>query len=495
MYPASNSPGLLDASSNTPVIAIVLVIVAFLALVWYAASRLRTVSPEEALIVVGKGLGKGNSTSVGGSRSRIHFAGKVFVIPLLQTAFPLSLKQHQVEMLISGPDKKFINVTVKASLNFKFGNNPEDVSRAAERFLKHPDAKLEESLKNALEGSLRSIIGEMDVQSINSNRKEFHDNILASAKEELALQGIKIDVLNISDIKTPGTIDYLGERAKAETARAKADALIAESMTKQESEAARLAQEEETAKRQRDLDIKKAQFLAETKAADEKAAAAGERAKAEQAVEVAKLQRIALTEEALVAQERLDIDMHKPADAAAYVVRIEAQAEKDKAILEAQAEGETKTIAAAADAAAAEHRANAVRQQGEAEASVIEAKGAAEASAESARAEALSGYTKEAIAYSVSEKLPEIMAANAQAVASIDNYTVISTDGASDAVKQTTRMLTEGLAAVEGAVGMDLSGFLSGLVGGTVAAKTTVEPAMVEAAAPAAPVVDGYTQY
>ncbi|EKB47234.1 hypothetical protein B879_04168 [Cecembia lonarensis LW9] len=80
---------------------------------------------------------------------------------------------------------------------------------------------------------------------------------------------------------------------------------------------------------------------------------------------------------------------------------------------------------------------------------------------------ALTGHNEASLAFLAISALPEIVKASSDAVAGIDNYTVISSDGASDAVKQANRVVTEGLAMIKGSTDIDIAGMLSGLLNST----------------------------
>jgi flotillin len=118
-----------------------------------------------------------------------------------------------------------------------------------------------------------------------------------------------------------------------------------------------------------------------------------------------------------------------------------------------------------------------VRVRGEAEGASIAAIGEATAKAEDAKAVALTGHTQASLAFLAISALPEIVKASSDAVSGIDNYTVISSDGASDAVKQANRIVTEGLAMIKGSTEIDIAGMLSGLLGTTAAPVSASAPA------------------
>lgn len=75
--------------------------------------------------------------------------------------------------------------------------------------------------------------------------------------------------------------------------------------------------------------------------------------------------------------------------------------------------------------------------------------------------------------------MPEIVRAAAEPMSNIDNFTVISTDGASDSTKQVGRIVTEIPELLKSALGIDLTAMLGGYVGGKTAGHE------IEAAAPA----------
>src|SRR5688500_2979237 len=64
--------------------------------------------------------------------------------------------------------------------------------------------------------------------------------------------------------------------------------------------------------------------------------------------------------------------------------------------------------------------------------------------------------------------LPEIVRAAAEPMSRIDNLTVLSNDGASELVKNTTRTVTEASATVKGLTGLDVPALISNAMGGAM---------------------------
>lgn len=486
---------------NSTLILIAAGVIALIAIVGYASTRLKNVPPNGAIIRSGVGSG---------DKQAIFLQGSVLILPIVHEAHELSFAQHQVELSVSGIDSQGISTKIDANLSFKFGDTEVDIRRAAQRFLKHSDEKLENSIKKAVEASLLGVISSLTVEESYRDKEKLSDLILKVVESKLLEQGIVVDALNVNDVMTPSKVitdptgkafevNYLEEIGKPSLERAKREASIAASEAKNKSEAARIAQEKATAALARDLDIQEAQFQADVDREKAIANSARSIAEAEQDVKVAELEQKALVQKALVEQERLDIEVHKPADAQAYKLRTEAQANRDAnvfraeaakrtAIADAEGKAESLKISAEADKvsreldAAAGARAieleaianaksievkakadsEAITLHGVAEAGSILAIGKAKAEAEEAQAAALAGHTDASIRFLAVQALPDVVRASSEAVAGIDNYTVISTDGASDASKQANRLITEGSALL----GLDLKSLLSGGVGG-----------------------------
>ncbi|WP_435527824.1 flotillin family protein [Microbacterium aurantiacum] len=463
------------------VIAIIALVIAAVALLIFIARRIRRVPPNEALVIVGRGAGRAApGESVG---QRVVIGGRTFVWPILQQGFSISLEQRQIGITVEGVDKNRIKIAIKASINFKVSGTEEGVRRAAQRFLSQ-QGTLTDIIRESLEGSLRSIVGDMTIEQIISDRKSLSDRVVAETKADLVEQGLQVDLLNISDISTPGS-DYLANLGRAEAARARQVAEVSEAEASRASEFARIEAQEQIAERQKALSLRQASIKAETDRANAEADAAGLFTKAEQDRLVAQQEREALVEQALVTQERLDIEIRKPAEAEAYaeVQRATAQRDAANAATEADAFKRTKIaeankVAAVQDAEAA---ATAVRlsgeadrdrqvalaagiaAEGEARAAATRAEGVAEADATDAKAEALKKYGEAALAQEIISRLPEIVRAAAEPIASIDTLTVVSTDGASEMTKTVGKVLGEGTEVVKGLTGLDLSALLQGI--------------------------------
>ncbi|MFC8190199.1 SPFH domain-containing protein [Cellulomonas sp. NPDC057328] len=471
---------------GTTVLAVAALVIAFVAVIALITKRIRRVPPNEALVIVGRGAGKAAAADAG---QRVVVGGRVFVWPVLQQGFPISLEQRQIGITVEGVDRNRIKLAIKASINFKVRGDEEGVRRAAQRFLSQ-QATLNDVIKESLEGSLRAIIGDMTIEQIISDRKSLQDAVVSSTKSDLAEQGLQVDLLNISDISTPGS-DYLANLGRAEAARARQVAEVKEAEAQQVSEFAKIQAMESIAERQRDLALKQAGIKAETDRANAEANAAGQLARAEQDRLVATQEREALAEKAKVTEEQLDIDVRKPAEAAAYAAVQRANAERDAANAGTEAEAfrrmriaeanKTATVQDAEAAAEATVRAgNAERDRQLAEAKALEAlglaraaaaraEGLAAAEATRAQAEALREQGEAVLAQQVIALLPEIVRAAAEPISGIDQLTVVSTDGASAVTRTVGQVLGEGQEVIKSLTGLDLNDLVSSIAGRAVA--------------------------
>jgi len=451
------------------VIAVVAGLLAIFLVLAFVASRIRRVPPNEALIIVGRGAGKSEAQM---ASQRVVVGGRAFVWPVLQQGFAISLEQRQIGITVEGVDKNRIKIAIKASINFKVRGDEEGVRRAAQRFLSQQHL-LTEIIKESLEGSLRSIVGDMTIEQIISDRKGLSDRVVQSTKTDLSEQGLQVDLLNISDISTPGS-DYLANLGRAEAANARQLAEVSEAEANRASEFAVIEAAEQIAERQKALDLKKATIKAVTDKANAEADAAGQLARAEQDRLVAQQEREAMAEKARVEQERLDIEVRKPAEAQAYAEVQGANARRDANNAATEAEAFKRTTIAEANKTAALQDGEAERDkqvalaagieaEGRARAIAVEAEGLAEATAIDAKAEALRKYGEAALVQELIERMPDIVRAAAEPIASIQGMTVISTDGASAVTKNVASVIGEGQGVIKQLTGVDINQLISNL--------------------------------
>jgi len=322
-------------------IAIVAIIV--LAAVAYLFSR---------IVVVPSNLTGLISGSNRGTVKIVHPGGRDFVLPVIQTIQYLPFTQTTIGFKVTAEDENKINVNVAAVAAVKVGDSDEQVRAAAKRFLGKPntDQAIADSAREALIGSLRSIIGHMTVTDLISDRDALQRNVFDDAKSIMANMGLEIDMLQVSEITDAG--GYIESLGVPEQQRVEKDARIARANAEREARDAEVTSRQQIAERERDLSLRQAQLKAETDKAQADADSAGPIARAAKEREIAIIGQEAAEAKAALTERELDSTVRKPADAARYQREQEAQASKTEALLRAQADAERTRLDAEAQAQA-----------------------------------------------------------------------------------------------------------------------------------------------
>lgn len=390
------------------------------------------------------GLVSGSSRN--GEVKIIRPGGRDFVLPIIQSIQYLPFTQNTIGFQVTAEDENKINVSVSAVAAVKVGDSDQQVRAAAKRFLGKPntDQAIADSSRDALIGSLRSIIGHMTVTDLISDRDALQQNVFDDAKSVMANMGLEIDVLQISEITdASGYIDSLGVPEQQRVAK---DARVARANAEREAKDAEVSSRQQIAERERDLALRQAELKAETDKAQAEADSAGPLARAAKKREIAVIEQEAAEAKAALTERELDSTVRKPADAARYQREQEAEAAKAESIRKAEAEAERTrldaeaqaqaTVARAeaqarATAAQAQAEAEAIAARGRAEAEAVRAAGEAEAKAMSDKADALAKYGRAATQQMILDKAPEIARALAEPLGSVKDMSIISTEGAS----------------------------------------------------------------
>ncbi len=428
-----------------PVI-VLLVVLGLIIAAWLFSRNYIKVPPNTVAVLSGRRRKLADGRTVG---YRLVPGGAVLRIPLLERVDYLSLNVMTIPLEIRRAyTVKGVPVTVKAVANVKVRSDDTSLRAAAERFLGMTQPEIQRVIFQTLEGHLRSILGTLTVEEINSDRGSFAQKLTSEATADLEKMGLGVDVLTIQEISDEeGYLDALGKRRTAEVKRdatigeaeATRDAKIKSAQALQEGEKAKFAADAEIALAQRDFAVRQAQYQAEIESQKAKAAQAGPLAEAtaRQGVvaEEVKIDRTR-TQEMIAVQEQeiqrkqkeLDATVIKPADAERTAAIVRAEAAKQSAILEAEGR-KSATIAIAdaeqeklrkeglgrAAAVEAEGRAEAAKIEaiGLAQAKAIEAQGTAEAAAILRKAEAWKQFNDAAKLQTILEKLPAIIESSA----------------------------------------------------------------------------------
>jgi flotillin len=507
-----------------PVIAVV-VLLALMMGAWLIGRNYIKVSPNTVAVLSGRRRKTSDGRTVG---YRMVKGGAALRIPVLEKVEYLSLTVITIGLEIKRAyTVKGVPVSVKAVANVKIRSDDTSLQAAAERFLGMTHDEIQRVIFQTLEGHLRSILGTLTVEEVNSDRTSFAQKLTSEAAVDLEKMGIGVDVLTIQEISDDE--EYLNALGKKRTAEVKRDASIGEaealrdakiksSLAMQEGERAKFNADAEIAQAQRDFALRQAQYQAEIETQKAKAAQAGplSEATARQAVvaeevrvERTRTQEMIAVQEQEVArkQKELQATVIKPAEADREAAIVRAEAQKQAAILEA--EGRRSALIAMAEAEQEKlrkegvGRAAAVEAEGKAEAAkieaiglaqakAIEAQGTAEAAAILRKADAWKQFNDAAKLQTILERLPAIIQASssvfgavAAPLGNIDKVVVIDQGGNGNASSGMTRLANTGPAVLFNllqqlqALGLDLPSVLQQLgieSNGSATAKADAKP-------------------
>jgi flotillin len=414
----------------------------------------------------------------GGSSVRWPIIERVDYISLNVITIPLRIE--------SAYNIEGVPVSVSAVANVKVGGDDFSIGNAIERFLGMTVQQIQDVIFQTLEGHLRSILGTLTVEEINTDRQAFAQRMAAESAQDLARMGIIVDVLTIQQITDPnGYLEALGQRRTAEVKRdaeigkaeAERDARQRSAAAMRDGATAEARAEAEIADARQQTDVKKAQFQASVEGEQSRAAQAGPLAEAEAQRQVVVAQQqveLARTEAAISVQEmearrkerELEATILKQAEAERQATIITAEGAKQAEIL--RAEGEQQAIVTRAQAQSREKELSGVgeaariREIGQAEADaktaeanatraelLAEAEGAkakllaeaegmraallAEAEGKRQLADALNAYGTQAIQLlmyqAFIEELPKVVEAAALPMSQIDRVVLIDSGG------------------------------------------------------------------
>ena len=476
-------------------------ILAGIVIILVLASGYLKAPPDVAYVI--SGLRKKPRILVGQAGIKIPFFERV-------DKLALGAIQIDVKTKTAVPTAEYINVKVDSTVSVRVGKEPEMIALAAQNFLNVNRETIAAKINDLLEGNIREIVGQMKLTEMVSDRKAFSDKVQNNVVPDLARFGLELVSFNVQNFSDENNvIDNLGidnvEQIRKNAAIAKSDAqreiAIAEAANAKASNDAKVQAAEDIAKRNNDLEIKRAELKQEsdTKKAQADAAMAieaeNQRKKQEIATANANLARqekeielkareVEIKERALEAEIKKTAEAKKyaeqqAADAKLYATQRAAEADlfererqAEAAKIEAEKKAEAEKALAEAMKVKALAEAEGVRAKGLAEAEAIRAQAEAEAEGLMKKAEAMKQYGEAAMkdmqmetikAYF--EQLPAIAKAVGEGYQGVDKIVMLGNDSGQLAgnIMNTTTQISEGLSE---SIGIDLKSLLAGFVGG-----------------------------
>ena len=286
-------------------------------------------APDEALLISGT---KHPSPE---AEFRIVTGRGSFVWPIRQKARVLSLASRKAEIAEECITSQGVLITVRAVAVFRVGDDHASIAAAARRFMSGQD-RMEEIAARIIAGCLRLAVGALTAEQIVAERERLTRDFRKLSVAELGKLGIVVDALEVLQIEdTAGYIQDLAAphaaavASQARIARADADLAAAE----REREVAELK-----ASYERDLELKRAGYLAETAKVKAEAEQAGSLTEARTGQDLVEQQIVLAKRQADLVKLRLEAEVREAADAEAYRRRVLAEADRDQAKLAADAE-------------------------------------------------------------------------------------------------------------------------------------------------------------
>ncbi len=433
------------------VVIVALMALAVLMLISMFARLFRKAGPHQALIVYG-------------FRGTRVIQGKGTVIfPMLETARELSLELMSFDVAPTQDlyTRQGVAVTVEAVAQIKVKSDPVSITTAAEQFLTKTDQAREALIRLVMEGHLRGIIGQLTVEEIVKQPEMVGDRMRSTCAGDMSKMGLEVISFTIKEVRDKN--DYISNMGRPDVARIKRDADVAGAEAERDTAIRRaqasreaavatavadqervLAQTLSLAKQseaQRDLEIKKAEYLETVKR---------QQAQADKAYEIQTniMQQQVIVEQVKIQQVEREQSI-KVQDAEIQRVERELiatvlkQAEIERRRIETLASAEKQRLISEA-----EGHASAIRTQGEAEAAITFLKGEAEAKAMNVKAEAYQEWNQAAVIDKLISTMPEVVRALAAPLEHIDKITIVSTGGDSAGMNKVTGDLTKMAAQV-----------------------------------------------
>ena len=195
----------------------------------------------------------------GGSREKIRITGGLWVNTIIHEIKEISLNTMRIEVIREGPEAlityDFNRGDVEVVFYLKVEPNQTDILRAAQALgdKSMTPETVRELIEPKLEGALRSVAAESDIQDLLQKRQEFADKVLSACGEDLEVQNgltletvsiIRVDQTPVETLDAENRFDAVGIRE------------ITEITAEQEREKERIVQEKEVAIVQIEVDAR-----------------------------------------------------------------------------------------------------------------------------------------------------------------------------------------------------------------------------------------------
>ena len=227
----------------------VILFVLFASLATFAATVIRYRIPKADIALV----------RTGGAREKIRITGGLWVNTIIHEIKEISLNTMRIEVIREGPEAlityDFNRGDVEVVFYLKVEPEETDILRAAQALgdKSMTPETVRELIEPKLEGALRSVAAESDIQDLLQKRQEFADKVQSTCGEDLEIQNgltletvsiIRVDQTPVETLDAENRFDAVGIRE------------ITEITAEQEREKERIVQEKEVAIVQIEVDAR-----------------------------------------------------------------------------------------------------------------------------------------------------------------------------------------------------------------------------------------------
>ena len=429
-----------------------IIIIVFVVFVTFAAilRRYKRCPSDKILVIYGR-TGKNKEGSISSARC-IH-GGASFIWPVFQDWKMLDLTPISIECnLTNALSKQNIRVDVPCRFTVGISTEPEVMTNAAERLLGLHPSDIQNIATDILFGQLRLVIATMDIEEINADRDKFLAAVSQNVEAELRKIGLKLINVNVTDIRDEsGYIEALGKEAAAKAIN-DAKKSVAEQNRFGEIGKAEADRDKDIriAETNRDTRIYTAEANAKAVEGENNSKIAIANSDATRREKQAEAERLAVAAEKVQAAKALEEAYKSERDAEIARAAREKATQEANIVVAAQIEKEKMIIEA-------EAKAEQLRREAQGQADAIfakmdaQARGALEILSKQAAGfgklvEAAGGDAKDAITMLISDKLPELVKTQVEAVKGINIDKVTVWDGGSkDGGKTATANFISGM--------------------------------------------------
>ncbi len=388
-------------------------------------SRYKRCPPDRILVIYGKvGAGPGGRRS-----SHCLHGGAAFVLPVIQDFQYLDLKPITMDIDLRGAlSQQNIRIDVPSTFTVGISTEQGIMENAAERLLGLPREEVRRIAEDIIFGQTRVVIATMDIEEIISNRDKFVEKIMSGVEVELKKIGLRLINVNVKDITDES--QYITSLGREAAARAVNEAMRQVAVQTRDGEIGKAE-----AEREQRIQVAAAnaaavhgENTAKIEVANSDANRRDKEAEAERLGTAAeKVQSAKALEEAYQAERQAEMqraereratqqaDIIIAAEIAKQRIQLEADAVAER--LRREAKGQADALFARLDAEARGNR-ELLTKQAEGLAAIVASAG---------------GDPSQAAMLLITEKLPELVALQVEAVKNlqIDNVTVWDTGAAS----------------------------------------------------------------